>query len=86
MKEITDKNDNDGVVNNYVARDKDRRLYLYQDKPYKDDGMWTGNMIARIKSSSFPFIKWTDKEPTHLNITIKINKNYVTFLYNGNWR
>ena len=74
MKEITAKKGNKGVVNNYVARDEDRRLYLYKDKPYKDDGMWIGNMIARIKSSSFPFIKWTDKEPTQVEITIEINK------------
>jgi hypothetical protein len=65
---------NKSVINGYVARDKDGLLYLYIEKPYKGEERWMGYGFMRIKKSLFPFIKWTDKEPTHVNITIEIDK------------
>ena len=37
------------VINGYVARDKNGFLYLYIEKPYKDEGRWMGYGFMRIK-------------------------------------
>ena len=56
----------------WAARDKDGKLFLYRDKPIKDKFVWylPGSSLV-LASASFPEIKWSDKEPTKVSITIK---------------
>lgn len=46
---------NKRVINGYVARDKSGLLYLYIEKPYKDEERWIGYRFMRIKKISIPF-------------------------------
>lgn len=49
----------------YIARDKDGCLYVYKDRPSKNEDAWCGLYgITRIeKYDFFKFIEWTDEEP-----------------------
>lgn len=70
----------------FVARDEDGTLNLFMGvKPYKHNiygnGYWTISdyqyqigdcYIEEIQNDKFPQIKWEDKEPTEVELTIKI--------------
>lgn len=59
----------------WVARDKSRLLIVGTQKPIKEDkfGIWTGFAEhMEINPQLFPQIKWEDKEPTEVELTIKI--------------
>lgn len=50
----------------YITRDEDNDLYIFVDKPIKDNcGMWRGYSYKSINmfNSLFKFIEWTDDEP-----------------------
>lgn len=54
----------------YIARDKDRALYTYQEKPSKNDEVW-GSFYgyARLQKDFddlFTFIEWEDSEPFNI--------------------
>ena len=56
----------------WAARDMDGKLFLYRDKPIKDKFVWYSPGFSFVlASASFPEIKWSDKEPTRVSITIK---------------
>ena len=55
----------------WIARDKDRGLYIYDKKPIKLNNSWTVNgnfKCVEITEDNylFPEIKWEDEEPTEL--------------------
>lgn len=61
----------------WIARDKVTGLYLHNEKPYKSEYFpeWVnvGGKSFRINDSNlFSQIKWEDKEPTKVELTIKI--------------
>ena len=68
----------------FVARDEDGTLNLFMGvTPYKRNiyrnGYWTipdneieDGYIEEIQNDKFPQIKWEDKEPTEVELTIKI--------------
>lgn len=53
----------------YIARDESNRLYIYKEKPYKNNIHWSDNDIDDdfldfyMFDYLFQFIKWTDDEP-----------------------
>ncbi|MGZ0081862.1 hypothetical protein ACP5WA_05375 [Thomasclavelia ramosa] len=49
---------------NFIARDKDDRLFLYETKPWRGELVWkyTDSGI-RIFKELFNFVKWEDEEP-----------------------
>ena len=69
----------------WVARDRANRVYLFaHEKPIKisnciwgygdtplDDERANTNSI-RLNMNKFPQVKWEDKEPTKVELTIKI--------------
>ena len=58
----------------YVARDKNRDLYLYSEKPIKnidEEGWYAQGGLIYIESDEFPNVKWEDEEPTEVELTIK---------------
>lgn len=59
----------------WVARDKSGLLIIGTQKPIKEDkfGMWVGFAeYMKINPQLFPQVKWKDKEPTEVELTIKI--------------
>lgn len=60
----------------WIARDKVTGLYMYNKKPHKSDVFpeWTciGGKFRINDSNSFSKVKWEDKEPTKVELTIKI--------------
>ena len=59
-------------IESWAARDMDGKLFLYRDKPIKDKFVWYSPGFSFVlASASFPEIKWSDKEPTRVSITIK---------------
>lgn len=64
----------------WVARDKNGMLWLYISKPkrYKiswqvdTSGFLTENDCLELDSSLFPNVKWEDKEPTEVELQLKI--------------
>ena len=59
-------------IESWAARDMDGKLFLYRDKPIKDKFVWYSPGFSLVlASASFPEIKWSDKEPTRVSITIK---------------
>ena len=61
----------------WVARDEDGIIALFTNKPVKKQHWWIhprfglGN-VNKIPEKSFPQVKWEDKEPTEVELTIKI--------------
>ena len=62
----------------WVARDRNGKLYIYRDRPLKDDDVWftdyespLGINFMRLADESFPEVKWSDKEATKVKITIE---------------
>ena len=75
-KEITDKffhkkHQKEVTVKGFVARDKDGRLFLYNEKPIKYNSIWIGDGFS-LQIDLLPQIKWEDKKPTPVEITIKL--------------
>jgi hypothetical protein len=69
----------------FVARNEDGTLNLFMGvKPYKcniyGNGYWAipykieDGYIEEIQNDNFPQVKWGDKEPTKVELTIKISK------------
>ena len=53
----------------YVARDSDGELAVYDVKPVKFDTRWSddlGDWIEPLNNDYFPEVKWSDKEPTKI--------------------
>ena len=53
----------------WIARDKDRTLTLFENKPVKNDEGWiaTGKKENLVfEDLWFPEVKWSDKEPREL--------------------
>lgn len=49
---------------NFIARDKDGRLFLYETKPWRDELVWKYmDSGIRIFKELFNFVKWEDEEP-----------------------
>lgn len=62
----------------WVARDEDGKLFLYLRKPIKGMAKWimfdtfgVSFGFTRLVDECFPEVKWSDKEPTRVSITIK---------------
>ena len=61
----------------WVARDKSGLLIIGTQKPIKENkfGIWTGFAeYMEINPQLFPQVKWKDKEPTQVELTIKIKE------------
>lgn len=55
----------------YVARDKNGTLWLYSEKPWREEdcGLWFSDStnIMQINSEEFPQLKWED-EPIEVKL------------------
>lgn len=54
----------------YIARDRDGALYIYRDKPSKNEDVW-GTLYGHARlmkyfDDLFCFVKWEDKEPIEI--------------------
>lgn len=63
----------------YIARDSDGHLYRYTNRPVKDDRQWIVNpnaktltVYSRINKTWFPNVKWENKKPTKVIVTIEL--------------
>ena len=62
----------------WVARDKDGTLCFYEQKPIKGENIWNyvDGGLSTVGRDEFLFkfsqVKWEDKEPTKVELTIKI--------------
>ena len=51
----------------WIARDKDDSLWLFEEKPYKDEYGWYNDATQyRINEELFQDVKWSDEEPREL--------------------
>lgn len=61
----------------WIARNINGDLNVYTDEPHKGNNIWhleifnKGRYFA-IQRQAFPQVKWEDKEPTEVELTIKI--------------
>lgn len=54
----------------YIARDYDRQLYVFMEKPNKGESFWKTDgyySLLEMFSVLFQFVKWEDEEPTLIN-------------------
>lgn len=64
----------------WVAREQDGTLILYVGgMPFKGTNFWKlydpdGIGMQYLNKESFPQVKWEDKEPTKVELTIKIKE------------
>ena len=63
----------------WVARDYDRSLYMYPDKPKKMSDNWYAHKVGYMKldDSLFPEVKWEDEEPKEISLSIKNGKSKI---------
>lgn len=53
---------------NFIARDKNNNLYLYSNKPWKDEIYWYyEDRITLVFVELFKFVKWEDEEPWNID-------------------
>ena len=63
----------------WIARDLScSKLYIYEEKPIKDDGYWKNRLeqkwlLFSIFDHLFQFIKWTDNEPYNIKELLEGN-------------
>lgn len=68
----------EGKITTWIARDKDGTLCFYEQKPIKGEDVWDyvdGGLSTVGRDEflfNFPQVKWEDKEPTKVELTIKI--------------
>ena len=75
-KEIADKffhkkHQEEVVAKCFAARDRDGKLYIYWEKPVRYSNMWVEDGFF-LSIDLLPQVKWEDKEPTPVEITIKL--------------
>lgn len=55
----------------YIARDEDGYLYVYKDRPSKNEDVWgtlrSHGSIEKDFYDFFKFVEWTDKEPMNID-------------------
>ena len=64
----------------WITKDKDENLCIFLDKPEKGQSSWYNSpygefaTINEFYGDLFPFnkVQWEDKEPTKVELTIKI--------------
>lgn len=61
----------------YIARDYNSELFLFGEKPTKENEMWPRNMNNFIASFTvyshlFPMVKWEDEEPWLIEDLLKL--------------
>ena len=64
----------------WLARDKNQRLFAYREKPHKRTNNWLceGDILAKSayvpeqNTGLFPFIQWTDTEPTKISDLLEV--------------
>lgn len=59
----------------WIARDEDSRLYIYQDKPEKCENAWMGKLDPRsleVLSHLFLMVKWEDDKPWKIEDLLKL--------------
>lgn len=56
----------------WIARDENGALYLFTERPTKGNFYWDSDtdFFVRLNGKLFPEIKWTDPEPTKVQIKI----------------
>lgn len=59
------------VAKCFIARDRDGKLYVYREKPVRYNNVWVGEGCF-LQIDLLPQVKWEDKEPTPVEITIKL--------------
>lgn len=53
---------------NFIARDKNNNLYLYSNKPWKDEIDWDyEDRTTPVFAELFKFVKWEDEEPYNID-------------------
>lgn len=53
---------------NFIARDKDGRLFLYETKPWRGELVWKYMSSGiRIFTKMFDFVRWQDEEPYNID-------------------
>ena len=53
---------------NFIARDKNNNLYLYSNKPWKDEIYWYyEDRITLVFVGLFKFVKWEDEKPWNID-------------------
>lgn len=68
------------VEKGYIARDDGDYLYVYKNKPHKNEFMWDGadefycdlSELEDLVTLKFDFIKWEDKEPWLVEELLKL--------------
>lgn len=76
------KKEADTVIQGWVARDEDGRIYLYEDEPKRENGKpygkpseWVSeNIMTKLSVASFPDLTW-DSDPEQVELIIKRKKN-----------
>ena len=57
---------------NWIARDKDWKLYIYSETPRRYSTIWNfGGATANIREEHFTYIKWEDEKPTKIDDLIR---------------
>lgn len=58
----------------WIARDKDGTLILSEEEPYKHNlhTFWSVRNSTFMEIKGFPKVKWEDKTPTKVKVTIEV--------------
>ena len=56
----------------WLARDKDRSIFMHNNKPkkYSIDSIWMSDYFVKLNKKEFSSVKWEDDEPTEAYITL----------------
>lgn len=71
----------DTLIQGWVARDEDGRIYLYEDEPKRENGKpygkpseWVSeNIMTKLSVASFPDLTW-ESDPIEVELIIKRKK------------
>lgn len=60
------------TIDAWIARDKDGKLFLFEEEPIKCTSAWMGDRYFRIDCELFQEVRWEDKEPKKVKVTIEL--------------
>lgn len=65
----------EAIQTGWVARDKDKSIFYYKDKPKKTTSGWMQvewTNLSRLEFLSLDFIRWEDEEPWKVEDIVKL--------------
>lgn len=61
------------TIDAWVARDKDGRIFIYENKPYREEDLWDGSYYIELPKNDFQEVTF-ENSPKKVKVTIELEE------------